>query len=77
MVNFVGKLVPNLTEKCSSIKALLYKSKQWIWEAYHEKKFGNLKQLLQKAPGLTFYDSKCQTNLSTDASEKDHGTALM
>ncbi|KAJ8359388.1 hypothetical protein SKAU_G00159130 [Synaphobranchus kaupii] len=73
MVNFIGKLIPNLSAKTSCMRELLHKDSEFKWTAKHEHEL----QELKRAPVLTFFDLTKRIKVSTDASKNFIGGVLL
>ncbi|CAC5423217.1 unnamed protein product [Mytilus coruscus] len=67
----------NLSEICEQIRQLTHKDNAWNWTHEHDEYFEMLKQAVTKAPVLKYFDSKSETTLQCDASEKGLGATLM
>uniref|UniRef100_A0A8C6PJV3 Gypsy retrotransposon integrase-like protein 1 n=1 Tax=Nothobranchius furzeri TaxID=105023 RepID=A0A8C6PJV3_NOTFU len=77
MVNYMGKFIPNLSEKMAPLRQLTEKSLEWEWNHEHEKAWRDLKDLLTKEPVLTFYDPMRPIKISSDASQSGLGAVLL
>ena len=77
MVNYVGKFIPNLSTKITSLRHLLNKDTEWGWTQTHQTEFDEIKQCLIKEPVLQFFDPSKEIKLSTDASKSGIGAVLL
>jgi RNase H-like domain found in reverse transcriptase/Reverse transcriptase (RNA-dependent DNA polymerase)/Integrase zinc binding domain len=77
MINFLGKFIPNLSEKTHFLRQLLHKDKEWLWDAQTEASFNLLKTLITTAPVLAFFDKTKPIVLSVDASQYGLGAVLL
>ena len=69
-VNYLGKFLPNLSDKTSPLRKLLEKDVQWIWEKEQNDAFEILKESITKAPFLKYYNVKEPVTLNVDSSPK-------
>lgn len=77
MITYVGKFIPNLSEKTSNLRQLIKKNMEFIWLDAHEKEFNNLKNLLMSSPVLKFFDNNKPIILSVDSSKDGMGAVLL
>jgi len=77
MINYMGKFIPNLSEKMAPLRQLTEKKIEWEWNHKHEKSWCDLKKLLTEEPVLKFYDSVKPIKISSDASQSGLGAVLM
>lgn len=76
MVNYLGAYIKNLASNTIHLRELLKKEILWHWDSRHESEFKNLKELITKAPVLTYYDQNKVLTLTVDASKSGIGCAL-
>ena len=76
-VQYLAKLVPNLSEATAPLRQLLENNVCWHWEEAHETAFIKLKDLVANAPVLRYFDPKEPTTLSVDASSKGLGAVIL
>jgi len=67
MFTYLGKFIPNLSQRASQLQALLKKDVKWQWHAEQQKSFTLLKELIIKAPVLKYFNPKRPVKLSVDA----------
>lgn len=77
MITYVGRFVPNLSEKNATLRNLKKKNVIWHWDANAQKSFLDLKTALTQAPVLKYYDVNKPVTLSVDASQNGLGAVLL
>ncbi|CAI5671480.1 unnamed protein product [Oreochromis niloticus] len=77
MINYMGKFIPNFSEKMAPLRQLTEKRIEWEWNHEHEKAWRDLKDLLTKEPVLKFYDPMRPIKSSSDASQSGLGAVLL
>ena len=77
MINFVGKFIPNLSARTTSLRSLLRKGTVWIWDTNHDQEFEDMREALTTNPVLVFYDPKKNHKVSGDASKNGIGNVLL
>ena len=77
MVQYLGKLIPNLDEKSMPLRDLLRKDTPWIWNYEQEDAFEELKQACRKPPTLAFYDVNKPLTISVDSCQSGLGAVCM
>ena len=75
MVNYLGRLNPNLSTHTFNFRKLLEKDSLWCFKNKHENEIDNLKQLITNSPVLKFYNPKLPMKVLCDASMKGLGLA--
>ncbi|XP_053326251.1 uncharacterized protein K02A2.6-like [Spea bombifrons] len=77
MVNYMGKFIPNLSEKIAPLRWLLEKKNAWNWNHEQETAWQHLKEVLTHEPVLKFYDPAKAIKISSDASQNGIGAVLL
>lgn len=76
MINFMGKFIPNLSERTQHMRSLLLKDQIFKWGAKQTEELRDLKKLLTAEKCLKYFDPKHETLLITDASPHGLGAIL-
>ena len=77
IVNFAGKYIPNKSQLLEPLNALLKKDVPFAWTSVQEQAFEACKQILVRAPTLSFYDANKTVIIQADASSFGIGSLLM
>ncbi|KAL7882928.1 hypothetical protein SRHO_G00005860 [Serrasalmus rhombeus] len=77
MINYMGKFIPNLSEKIAPLRWLTEKKNEWDWNQEQEKAWQQLRRVLTEEPVLRFYDPARPMKISSDASMTGLGAVLL
>ncbi|UYV61543.1 K02A2.6-like [Cordylochernes scorpioides] len=77
MVTYLGKFIPNLSDKTAPLRKLISNKSEWKFGGEENDCFENLKDMVSNAPILTFFDPTKPITISSDASQYGIGTVLM
>lgn len=77
MVNYLGKFIPNLTDKTKILRDLEKKNIDFIWTENHQKHFENIKNVISKNTLLRYFNIKDEITIQCDASQHGLGAVLM
>ena len=77
MVTYLGKFLPNLSDKTACLRKLIEKDAAWDWTEEHTKQFRELQHLVTSSPVLQCYDLNLPIKLSVDASKAGMGAVLL
>ena len=77
MVNYVQKFLPKISEWTKAIRTLDKKNVCWSWGPSQQREFDNIKNLIAKAPILSYYDPKKPVILQCDASQNGLGAVIL
>lgn len=77
MVNFVGKFIPNLSQRSEPLRELLKNDVVWHWNERHQSCIQDLKSALTRAPVLSYFDTAKNVTLSVDASLQGLGACVL
>ena len=64
LINYVGKFLPDLSNRTQSVRTLFKKDTVWTFDANHKKELDELKQLITKAPILKVFVEQLPTKIS-------------
>ena len=76
MTNYLGRLLPNLSEVVQPLNALLHQDVEWSWGPAQQEAFERAKLLVTRTPTLTFFELNRPTVVCTDASQYGLGGVL-
>ena len=76
-INYVGKFIPNLANKCTHIRSLLRCKTEWIWGPEHDNEWESIKSILTSLLVLRFYNPTLPTKVSTDSSKDGLSAVLL
>ena len=68
MLNFYGKLLPDLSSTLEPLHERLWKEICWTWGAKQQEAFDKAKNRLQSSDALVHYDPEKELEVSCDAS---------
>ena len=78
MVNYLAKFVPEVSNITAPLRSLLHHDIEWVWDKdVHGKAFEDVKQLLQNAPVLKYFDSRKPITVQCDSSQSGLGACLI
>ena len=77
MLAYVGRFIPNLSDKSTILRELTKKGSAWVWDANSVRVFRELKEILVKAPVLRYFDVAKPVTLSVDASQNGLGATIL
>lgn len=77
LVNYIGRFVPNLSNKTYELRQLLKKDVEWHWTDQHQNEFDSLKNILVDAPVLQYYVVDKPVVISVDASKNGLGACIL
>ena len=69
MIQYLGKFLPNLSEKAALLRSLMKKDAAWQWNDEHGKAYQILKEDCSKQPTLRYYDVTKPVKISCDSSK--------
>ena len=77
MVNYLGQYIPNLSEISYPLCNLLKKGISWHLSHKHSKTLKEIQTALTAEPVISFFDTKCPTEIQAEASSHGLGVHLM
>eukprot|EP00112_Aurelia_sp_Birch-Aquarium-sp1_P023107 Seg6752.3 transcript_id=Seg6752.3/GoldUCD/mRNA.D3Y31 product="Retrovirus-related Pol polyprotein from transposon 17.6" protein_id=Seg6752.3/GoldUCD/D3Y31 len=69
MINYLGKLLPNLASVSAPLRSLLENDIEWVFDKPQRNSFNELKRLVTESPVLKFFDSNLPIRVTSDASK--------
>ena len=76
MITYLGKFIPNLSDETTPLRTLLEKDIIWHFGTPQTQAVARLKSLITASPVLKYFDPRCNTRISSDASKKGLGAVL-
>ena len=61
MIAYIGKCIPNLSQRTSPLRELMKKTVDWHWNGVHQERVDDLKKAISDAPVLAYFDKKKQS----------------
>ena len=77
MAPYLMKFVPKFSQETSLLRYLLKKDTNWLWDSHQHTAFLRVKDLLQSASVLQFFDQNKPIVLSVDESSFGNGGVLL
>ena len=76
-INYLAKFVPQISEHTHSLRQVCRKGSEFFWEEPQAEAFAKIKQLIQQAPVLAYFEESRPVVLSADSSSHSIGAVLM
>jgi len=76
-MTYLSQHIPNFASQAKPLRDLLKKDVPFQWDATHDHCVATLKQLVNQAESLAYYDASKAVVLEVDASQKGLGAALL
>ena len=77
VITYLSQFIPGLADRAHSLRGLLKKTSDFIWETDHQQEFEQLKNSVTSETCLQYYDRSAPVTLEVDASQKGLGAALL
>lgn len=77
LVSYLGKFIPNLAARTSSLRDLNKDGSIKGWDETHDMAINGIKEILMKRENLGFFHDEDHTVLITDACDKGLGAILL
>ena len=77
MIAYIGKFIPNLSQRTSPLRELTKKTVDWHWDNVHQECVDDLKKAISEAPVLAYFDPKKPVVISVDASSQGLGACVL
>ena len=77
VITYLSQFIPCLADRAHSLRGLLKKTSDFIWETDHQQEFEQLKNSVTSETCLQYYDCSAPVTLEVDASQKGLGAALL
>ncbi|XP_067945234.1 uncharacterized protein [Watersipora subatra] len=75
-INYLAKFVPQISEHTHSLRQVCRKGSEFFWEEPQAEAFAKIKQLIQQAPVLAYFEESRPVVLSADSSSHSIGAVL-
>lgn len=76
MIRYLARFLPNLSTNTEALRSLTHKEIAFTWLPEHEKEFRAIKEQIQKATDLRFYNPSEPLFVQTDSSQSGVGCCL-
>lgn len=76
MVTYLGRYIPNLTKKLSTLRNIAKENTDWVWTDKEQKEFDAIKEAMCKAKPQKFLNKNHPITIETDASNEGLGAVL-
>lgn len=76
-MQYLAKLIPNMSDISAPLRKLLEKETEWHWEDAQQQSFVKMKYLLTQSPTLKFFDVSKPVTLSVDSSSEGMGAVIL
>ena len=77
LINYVRKLIPNLSELTAPLRDFLVKNKPWQWGKSQNQSFERIKTLLVSKKCLAYYDIQKPVKIQVDKNKLGVGAILL
>lgn len=77
MVTYLGKIIPDVSSKTTSLRRLLESSVEWHWSEHQDQAITQVKKEISSSPTLKHYDPKLEAMVSVGASKYGLGAVLL
>ena len=75
-INYLAKFVPQIPEHTHSLRQVCKKGSDFFWEEPQAEAFAKIKQLIQQAPVLAYFEESRPVVLSVDSTSHSIGAVL-
>ena len=76
MITYLSKFAPSLSEITKPMRDIMKDGVEFAWDKTQQESFSKTKNLISKAPILTYFDPKKKLTLEVDASKHGLGAAI-
>ncbi|KAK3742186.1 hypothetical protein QZH41_012077 [Actinostola sp. cb2023] len=76
MTGYSSRFIPDYATITAPLRELTHKNSSWNWTTTHQEAFETLKEKLQSAPALAYFDISKSTEIAVDASPVGLGAIL-